>query len=399
MSFLRDLFDGRGRRARAAEAQGRHRDAAALYAAMGDRSEAGRCLAHAGDKATTLEERLSAWLDALSMYPEIAIDERKALEVKIGRAVLEDARARGLASSEERRVLTDAAGRLERSGKLAEAADAFELLGRKDDAARCLELGGEVERLETLLAESNATDAREASIRRLVSEHELAHALGDRRSARASLQQACTLAPEDAGLRQMLRRLEARWVRAPHALSVDGTRVSFSLGLPAVIGRSDAEIVVRGTSVSRRHAELALAEGRVVLRDLGSRNGTLISGVVLAGALTLDAPLEVGLGDDVTLSVRAVADGVAVEVIKGLDRGAQYVVGLGGAGGAGTLTMPGLPATLEVDAEGVALSPLGGEVAELVPEGAATGRRVHGRIDLLRGDVILLAGVRVEVAP
>lgn len=393
MSFFRDLFDGRARRARALEAEGKHRDAAALYAQLGEKIEAARCLAHVGDRAGSLDERLAAWLDAEGLLPAIAVDERKALDVKIGRALLDDARARGLAGAEERRRLLDAASRLERAQKHAEAADAFELLGQKEDAARCLELGGEVDRLEKLLSDTNAVDAREARIRRLVSEHELALALGDRRSARQALREVVELAPEDAGLRQLLRRLDERWVRAPVTLAVGGRRVAFASRLPAVLGRSDADVAVRGTSVSRQHAEIALEGGRFVLRDRGSRNGTLVSGMPLAGAMPVDGALEVGLGEDVTLAVRVSGTTCEIEVVRGLDRGLLHVVGQGALG------VPGAPAILELDAEGAALVPLPGETAVLVPAGAGTGRKVQGRIDLLRGDVIELGGVRVEVEP
>lgn len=396
MSFFRDLLDGRRRRARAAEAEGRHRDAASLYAAMGEMAEAARCLSHAGDKAEKLDERLSAWLDAVGMLPVIAVDERKAIDVKIGRAVLEDARRRGLATPEERRQLTDAAERLERSDKHAEAADCFELLGQKSDAARNLELGGEIERLEKLLAESNAVDAREARIRRLVSEHELALALGDRRSARQCLAEVVELAPEDAGMRQMLRRLEERWVSAPITLSVGARRMSFSHRLPVVIGRSDADLNVRGTSVSRRHAEISREGERFVVRDLGSRNGTLVSGVPLAGALAIEGPLELGLGEDVTVAVRAEGRALEIEVVRGLDRGLLHVIGAE-AGGESSVAIPGVPALLELDAQGASIVPLPGESAELVPDGASRGRKVQGRIHLLRGDTVVLGGVRVEV--
>jgi hypothetical protein len=396
MSFFRDLFDGRGRRARAAEAEGRHREAAALYAAMGQMVDAGRCLAHEGDKATELEARLSAWMDALGLLPAIAVDERRAVEVKLGRAVLEDARAHGLASATERRRLLEAAERLERSGKLVEAADAFELLERKTDAARCLELGGEVERLEALLAAENAVDAREAKLRRLVSEHELALALGDRRSARAGLREAAALAPEDAGLRQMLRRLEERWVRAPATLVVGDRRISFSNRMPEVIGRSDADFSVRGTSVSRRHAEIAQESGQFVVRDLGSRNGTLVAGVPLAGELAIEGDLEIGLGEDVAVLVRPAGRGLALEVRKGLDCGLFHLIGAP-TDPVTVLGIPGAPATIELAEDGVSVAPLPGEAAELIPEGASTGRRVHGRIDLLRGDAIVLGPVRIEV--
>ncbi len=54
------------------------------------------------------------------------------------------------------------------------------------------------------------------------------------------------------------------------------------LSLPAVIGRGD-EAALRFTddSVSRRHCELVDRDGAVVIRDLGSTNGTQVEGVYL----------------------------------------------------------------------------------------------------------------------
>jgi hypothetical protein len=61
-----------------------------------------------------------------------------------------------------------------------------------------------------------------------------------------------------------------------------------SLGLPPaeelmdarlVIGRSSAcQLVLADDTVSRRHAELFVEEGRWLLRDLGSSNGTWLNG-------------------------------------------------------------------------------------------------------------------------
>ena len=50
-----------------------------------------------------------------------------------------------------------------------------------------------------------------------------------------------------------------------------------------LIGRShDAEVQIDSPEVSRRHAQLALRDGRMTLRDLGSRNRTFVNGEPLA---------------------------------------------------------------------------------------------------------------------
>jgi len=63
-------------------------------------------------------------------------------------------------------------------------------------------------------------------------------------------------------------------------------RATRQLALPAellkarmVLGRSSScELVLGDDTVSRRHAELRVEEGRWLLRDLGSANGTYVNG-------------------------------------------------------------------------------------------------------------------------
>lgn len=63
-----------------------------------------------------------------------------------------------------------------------------------------------------------------------------------------------------------------------------------------VIGSHDsADFVVRDSTVSRMHCELVPASGRVVVRDLHSKNGTAIHGILVREAtLTGTAVLELG---------------------------------------------------------------------------------------------------------
>jgi hypothetical protein len=64
---------------------------------------------------------------------------------------------------------------------------------------------------------------------------------------------------------------------------------------PVTLGRSrNCDCVLADPSVSRRHAELRHEDGRWLLRDLGSRNGTRVN-----GARLLDET-EVGPGDRVS---------------------------------------------------------------------------------------------------
>jgi hypothetical protein len=76
----------------------------------------------------------------------------------------------------------------------------------------------------------------------------------------------------------------------------DGTRISVG-EQPVVMGRlPDCEITLADPNVSRRHAEVRVADGRTVVLDLGSTNGTKVNGV----GVTM-RPLEDG--DVITVGV------------------------------------------------------------------------------------------------
>lgn len=386
MSWLKRILDRRHRRARAAEGAGEWRRAAALWAEAGEPLLAADALIHLAERSSRLEDRLSAWFDALRWIPEGEAERRADVERRIGRAILEDARLRGAESAEEKRRLADAASRLERHDAEADAADAYGILGRTDDQARCLEAAGEIEKLESLLDRTSREDARRNQLRRLLAEYEMALEYGARLEARAALRQAAEAAPEDRAVAELLRRFEGR-IPPPNRvrLRLEGRRVAFVGKLPAVLGRSDADVVVRGTSVSRQHAELALSGEALVLRDLDSRNGTLVRGLPIRGRIELHGPTEVGLGDDVSLLVEPRGRSVTVEVATGLDRGDRVVVG------EGELGVEGLPATVRF-LDGWAVL-----TADPRVELSLGARRCALPVHLLVGDRLSLGGVEAEV--
>jgi pSer/pThr/pTyr-binding forkhead associated (FHA) protein len=65
------------------------------------------------------------------------------------------------------------------------------------------------------------------------------------------------------------------------------------LGLEVVIGRQDADLVLKDPEVSRRHALLRRSGESVVIEDLDSTNGTFVKGERIRG------PITVGPGDQV----------------------------------------------------------------------------------------------------
>ena len=72
--------------------------------------------------------------------------------------------------------------------------------------------------------------------------------------------------------------------RPPAVLSLpNGQRIELHEG-HYILGRHlENDIVLNDTNVSRKHAEFVCAAGEVVVRDLGSTNGTKVNGVLITG--------------------------------------------------------------------------------------------------------------------
>ena len=384
MRWLR-IFDGAYRRARRAEGRGDYRAAAALYAEADLPDEAASALLVHAARQTETESKLTALRDALR-WLEPREGRWREVQTQIGMSLLERGQRRaGSPTREERAQLEEAAERLEAAERFSEAATAFELLDRKDDMARCLQHAGDVERLEALLQESTAEARRERKLRSLVNEYEMTLAVGARLEARKALEEAIELAPEDSSLADLLRRLESRFLRGRALrVRVDGSELAFVGGSEVTLGR-EGDVVVRGTGVSRRHATLRMADGKVFVRDLQSRNGTLIEGIPVGGEVALEGEVEIGLGDDVAVFVRPGDGFLQLRVLRGLDRDLQAYVG------ASELRHEGLLCGIRFEGGHPTLTPDSGAATRL-------GRqKVVATILLLAEDRVEVAGALVEV--
>jgi pSer/pThr/pTyr-binding forkhead associated (FHA) protein len=55
----------------------------------------------------------------------------------------------------------------------------------------------------------------------------------------------------------------------------------FTVTLPCSIGRKDCDLTLEDRLISRRHAELKIVESKLVIEDLGSKNGTKVNGTAV----------------------------------------------------------------------------------------------------------------------
>ncbi|TNE49501.1 MAG: FHA domain-containing protein [Deltaproteobacteria bacterium] len=94
-----------------------------------------------------------------------------------------------------------------------------------------------------------------------------------------------------------------QWPQSPWltlaVLPPEGERKSYPFDKREItIGRSsENDIVLRRTDVSRRHARLLLREGRLILLDLKSENGTFVNGQRLGSPQVIHPGDTILIGD------------------------------------------------------------------------------------------------------
>jgi pSer/pThr/pTyr-binding forkhead associated (FHA) protein len=77
----------------------------------------------------------------------------------------------------------------------------------------------------------------------------------------------------------------------------DGQTRSVSVSVPVTIGRApSATLVIPDSQVSRVHARIDVWDGAPSIRDLDSRNGTLVNARPIEGATVLRDGDEIDIG-------------------------------------------------------------------------------------------------------
>ena len=282
-----------------------------------------------------------------------------------------------------RRDLIVAARELEELGEHERAAEAYALAEDLEGQARALARAGNVDRLDALLTERQVDERRARSRREAHDTFSSLVSSGQRREAAA-----CARSSDDERLRERGRAVEMR--RAGPIIirvALSGKALTVVLGETVIIGRApetpgDAPragragaIAVASVALSRRHVVVERRGHDVVVRDLGSRNGTFLRGLRLEEALTMGEGLDLELGGEVPLSLRRTDDlsgAIAIDVAA-----TRYVAALGlAAVGVGRWRLEQRPDSwVEL-------------VTDDDPPAYADGLRLAPRVSLLVGDAI-----------
>jgi FHA domain len=341
---------GRGRRrvavakARAAELRGELAQAATLFAEGDRHDEAARVMVLCGDAEVEAAARLRYYAQAVATAPEGSLAAAYATR-KHATAVVDLAGDVPMTSS-IRQDMIAAARQLEAIGDAERAAQAYAMAGDLEGEVRALARAGEVERVDALLAEQEGRDRDARERLRASEEMKLLVASGRRREAAALARASQDASVRDQGAAIVKRKAGGGVVHVAVAgaapVGAGPRELLLVLGDALVIGRDpqreDARdgagdvagvIAVASAGLSRRHVAVTRRGADFVVRDLGSRNGTTLRGLALAGEALVGEGLDLRLGGEVPLSLkpaRELAGALAVEVA-----GARYVAPMGPA--------------------------------------------------------------------
>jgi tetratricopeptide (TPR) repeat protein len=360
---------------------------ASLDAVMLEARTAGLSLSEIHDLARALRatESTQPAVEREAMAAEIHAAKRQAATLLLDRI------SRAALTADDREALLTTGGLLMDLGDYGEAAAAFERAGDDQRAAQAYGAAGDIDRMETCLAREDGQRHRRRDLRERVSRFETLLAAGQRLAALDMAAAFPANVPEAADLRAAAALVDQRLCRGRTVAlrSPDGAVTRF-VALPALLGRDGfCQIVLRDAGVSRRHARVLAAPAGFLVEDAGSRAGTLLCGARVSAPVPLPARGQLALGKHCRLDF-ATSETSLLELTgaDGLDRGLRAFLGAGALPLAAAF--PALAGLHVLPEERTAR-------VECAQPARLSGQLVGPNFELLRGDVIEVAGQRLEI--
>lgn len=318
------------RAARRAELAGESERAVELWVDAGQPEHAARVLLLRSDADLDPQGRLMLLGRAIELAPEHSAIRATARK-KRAQLFLELAKTGALAAG-LRHELRHAAEELVALGEPVASAEAFRLLGDEEGRARALVAAGDVEELEYVLHQDVSQERASRDLRDGVARAAELIVSGERRTALHHLEGLVKAFPTDAALRERLAWLRASRLMAPLVrVASDGHSELMVLGAEVHIGRTEGEILVSHSALSRRHLRLFRdGAGAPHVEDLASRNGTTLRGVRLGGPLRVVGATSLMLGGEVPCTITSLPPRAESMAPLRLEiAGATYVAALG----------------------------------------------------------------------
>jgi hypothetical protein len=324
---LWDRLRGKGQGSRAArearrrEAEGELGAAALGFEQAGLGDEAARVLLLSADVESSIERRMALCDRAAKLAVDATLSKRAS--GRRAKMALDLLRPRATVARSE---LARVAEQLEAAEEHEAAAEAWSLAGDREGEIRALTAAGAIERLEARLGDDAArARSSEGRAHRLRLAEDL-----DRTGERLRAIELATegaVESSDDGLLELGRAIRVRLARGPLvSLEIDGAPARYALGERVLVGRGEVAISIASRALSREHLCIERAsDGTPQVLDAGSRNGTILDGARLGGAVPIGTGLELRLGGEVPCRLELDACGSVVVEIGG----ARYVAPLG----------------------------------------------------------------------
>jgi tetratricopeptide (TPR) repeat protein len=402
VSTLLRWFSPAYRYALQAEAEGRYVDAARAYALCGQRLKVAEMhlleAERRGAPASSLRE-----LHVAAHFLGERREDSQPLRLRLGRLYLRVLK-KSVLTPADRELCREAAELLLLAGDAASAGEAFELGGDLERAADAYELAGDIERVEALHGAAAARRQASAEVQEAQAAYRMHLELGQRKEALAALRRYAAVAVDASAVeaQRLLTELHERLLPPGQArLRQHGEEILYVGRFPLLLGRGADKngaahaLFLPDPGLSRDHAQVEcgaapadMQTAAFALRDLGSKNGTTLNGLPISGLLPLHGQGEIGLGPHVVLHFSVEKAVLRLDFLRGLSRGLRVV--------ASPEKIPlGDGVSLEFDEDDgqprLHLEPA------LPSEPLLNGKRAPRLVQLLRGDVVEVAGRRYEV--
>ncbi|MBT8496039.1 MAG: FHA domain-containing protein [Deltaproteobacteria bacterium] len=329
MGFFKRLFSADYRAAVAAEAAGDLDLAAERYALAGQPENAVRIHLARADRADKRSDEIVALRDALHWSPAEG-DLRKLVARRLGRALLARAEAEGIATARDKDRVRESARLLVEAGEYRRAGEALERIGDDKAAVAAYRKGGLVDRMEDALGREEKRSRQAREEREAFSDYELHLKGGDRDAALTAIRRAVEAADSKTEYRRLQDELESRLITGGKAVLRirGGQEIALCTGPSVLIGRDPlCDMVLRSGGVSRRHSEVVVGkDGEFAVRDAGSRNGTKLAGMPIAGTVPLEGEGQFELGDDCVIGFTMEGEALRLFIESGFDAGKELRV-------------------------------------------------------------------------
>ena len=323
VSLLKRLFFADYRRGLSFEAAGNYLEAARAYALAGESNKVAAMHVACAEEASDFDARQSSYRVALRFVDTTA--DGRALSGRIAHALANLCDQSPVLSPTHEEILRQAGRVFESVGDHAAAAECYTRLGDHVGMARAYEQAGAVDKLEPLLAEEEQQRHLGAQFQSALADFRLHDSLGARRQAAQDLDIALrNAAPEQRSeIRQLATEVaQKRCVGQATLRDESGKTVTYIGTSALVFGRDpDCTVVLRDLGISRKHAEITISTTGVALRDLGSKNLTLLNGVAITDDCALADRGEFSLGEHCRIAFTLLPSEFSFTVAAGVDHG------------------------------------------------------------------------------